>query len=83
MKPQIEIGKVSARGQIAIPLEMRKSIDLKDGEKILFLMDGDAIVIRKISESSLAELLKPLHQAKKNIKESEVNNLIHGMRKKL
>ena len=83
MKPQIEIGKISSRGQIALPAEMRKSIDLKDGEKILFLLDEDAIIIKKISENSLAELLKPLHKLKKKIKESEVNDLIHNMRKKL
>ena len=34
----IEIGKISSRGQIAIPSDIRKELDLKEGQRVLFFL---------------------------------------------
>ena len=58
----INIGttRVSSRGQVVIPLEMRK--DLKKGDKLLVIRRGDEIILKKtfpetaiLAEKSLSE----------------------------
>jgi len=36
----VEIAKITSKGQITIPVAIRKSMKLKDGDKVLFLFDG-------------------------------------------
>ncbi len=57
MTEQIEdVIKLSSKGQIVIPREIRKKLGLKDGEKLLVLTcDGD-IVLRKAKQVSLDDL---------------------------
>jgi len=79
----IELGTVSSRGQIAIPTEMRKQLDLKEGEKVLFLAEGDSIIIKKVNiKKTWEEVTRPLREAMKhsNLKEEDVPELIHRMR---
>ncbi len=78
----IEIGKVSSRGQVAIPAEMRKSLDLKEGEKVLFFSEGDTIMMRKVTVGSFRELTEPLKTAAKQagLKESDVPGIVGRFR---
>ena len=39
---------MSSKGQVVIPQEMRKNI--KEGEKILVIQDGDKLILKKASE---------------------------------
>jgi AbrB family looped-hinge helix DNA binding protein len=57
MAEQIEdVIKVSSKGQIAIPREIRRKLGVKGGEKLLVLTrDGD-IILRKAKELSLDNL---------------------------
>jgi AbrB family looped-hinge helix DNA binding protein len=57
MTEQIEdVIKVSSKGQIVIPREVRKKVGVKGGEKLLVLTrDGD-ILLRKTKEPSIEEL---------------------------
>ncbi len=78
----IEMGKISSRGQIAIPSDIRSQLGLDEGSKVLFFSDNDTLLIKKVNEQSFAELTRPLRETKKKIKESEVPDLIHRLRKK-
>ena len=42
---QIEITKMSSKGQIVIPVEMRK--DIKEGEKFLIIKNGKQIILER------------------------------------
>ena len=57
MAEQIEdIIKVSSKGQVVIPREVRKKLGVKGGEKLLVLTrDGD-ILLRKTNEPSLEDM---------------------------
>ena len=55
----VSIGKVSSRGQVAIPAEMREKMHLKDGEKVLFFLEGDSLMVKKITSLSWEEITKP------------------------
>ena len=45
---EIDITRLSSKGQIVIPLEMRKGF--KEGEKLMLIRDKDKIILRKASE---------------------------------
>jgi len=82
MEEIVEIGKISSRGQIAIPADIRKELKLKEGQKVLFFLGGDTLLMKKVNTESFRELTEPLRKAEKKIKESGVNALIHRMRKR-
>ena len=41
--------KMSSKGQIVIPAEMRQ--DMKEGEKMLIIKDGDRMILRKACDA--------------------------------
>jgi len=57
---QIDTTKMSSRGQVVIPVDMRK--DIKEGEKLIVIRKDDEIILKKdisewtlLSEKSLAK----------------------------
>ncbi len=84
MKDIIEMGTISSRGQIAIPTTIRKKLNLKEGQKVLFLLEDDTLLMKKVTRMTFAELTKPLRKAarKAGLKEIDVPNIIHRFRKK-
>jgi len=79
----IEMGTVSARGQICIPSNIREQMGLAEGSKVVFTIKNNEIIMKKIVSASWNELTQPLvdAMAKTNMKESDVVDLIHKMRK--
>jgi AbrB family looped-hinge helix DNA binding protein len=61
MTEQIEdVIKVSSKGQIVIPREIRKKLGMKGGEKLLVLTrDGD-ILLRKAHEMSMEDISRKI-----------------------
>ena len=80
----IEMGTISSRGQIAIPADIREEMGLQEGEKVLFLLENETLLIRKVTAKSFEEITKPLKEAvqKSGLKESDVVKLVHRARKK-
>ena len=64
MTEQIEdIIKVSSKGQIIIPREVRKKLGMQGGEKLLVLTrDGD-ILLRKTTQASIEDIAKKIEKA--------------------
>ena len=52
--------KVSSKGQVVIPANVRKAASLKKGEKILAIAIDDMIVLKKIIDKSFEEIMKPV-----------------------
>ena len=81
MNETIEMGTVSSRGQICIPNNIREDMGLIEGSRVIFVLSNDSLIMKKISMETFAQITKPLREAKKKIKEEEVNDLIHRFRK--
>ena len=47
--------KVSSKGQIVIPSSWRKRMNIKEGEELLAVGDGDVLMLKKIEHSSLRD----------------------------
>ena len=77
----IEMATVSSRGQICIPNKIREKMALKDGSKIIFALTGDSLLMKKVSMETFAEITAPLKKAKKEIREDEIVDLIHEIRR--
>ena len=45
---EFEISRLSSKGQIVIPMSMRK--DLKEGDKIIFIRDKKNLILKKASD---------------------------------
>jgi AbrB family looped-hinge helix DNA binding protein len=66
MTEQIEdVVKVSSKGQIVIPTEVRKKAGVKSGEKLLVLTRGGDIVLRKTKELSLDDVAERIEKVTK------------------
>tara|TARA_Y100000310_G_C20044055_1_gene517512 strand:+ start:202 stop:459 length:258 start_codon:yes stop_codon:yes gene_type:complete len=80
----IEMGKISSRGQVAIPSDIRNHLKLHEGSKVLFFLEDDTLLMKKVGIESFAEITKPLREAakKSGLKESDVNGIIRRFRKK-
>ena len=81
MSEKIEMATVSSRGQICIPRGIREDMGLKEGSKVLFVLSDDSLLVKRVNMKTFAEITKPLKDAPKKIKESEVADLIRRFRK--
>ncbi|HKZ49906.1 MAG TPA: AbrB/MazE/SpoVT family DNA-binding domain-containing protein [Candidatus Nanoarchaeia archaeon] len=45
---EVAVTKMSSKGQVVIPSEMRA--DIREGEKIIIIKDGDQIIMEKASK---------------------------------
>ncbi|MEK6869755.1 MAG: AbrB/MazE/SpoVT family DNA-binding domain-containing protein [Nanoarchaeota archaeon] len=84
MAEVVEMGTISSRGQISIPSDIRKGMGLKEGNKVLFLLSDDSLLIKKVSAESFAEITRPLKEAAKKagMKESDVPGIVERFRKR-
>ena len=78
----IHIGKVSSRGQIAVPKDIQQAMDLNEGNKVVFTFNRDTLMIRKVSSKTWDELSAPLERAEKKMTPSEITDFIHEIRSK-
>ena len=87
MKSELSTTKLSSKGQVVIPEEVRNSLGLKTGDQFIVIGKGDAVILKTISEPSLdqfEELLKEAQkQAKKaGLKKTDIKKAIEAVRKR-
>lgn len=51
----MELAKVTSKGQITIPVEIRKKLGIKNGDKVLFIEDAGRIYMMNSSMEALRE----------------------------
>jgi AbrB family looped-hinge helix DNA binding protein len=82
----MEIAKVSSKGQITIPAEIRKKLNLKEGDKVLFLEEGNRIIVVNASYVALKEIQEEMKNKKEKagIKtEEDVLDIVKEIREEL
>jgi len=52
----MELAKVTVRGQITIPIEIRKKLSIKDGDKVVFLDENGKIIMENAAMLALREV---------------------------
>ena len=83
----LELTRLSERGQVVIPTELRKSMNLREGERFIVMGLGDTIVLRKLELSQETRRLKRLIRESREkarragFTEAEVAALVRETRK--
>lgn len=52
----MEIAKITAKGQITIPIHIRKKLSLKDGDKVIFIEENGRVVMENSTKVALREV---------------------------
>ena len=85
----IEIVKMSSKGQIVIPQHIRDELKVHEGSVFALVSNKDSVVLKRIETPSKDDLIKDLERIAKEgkkrveklgIKESDVSSLIHRFR---
>ena len=74
---ETRIIKVTDKGQISLPVSMRDSLNIKQGDELLITKSDNAIVIKKVKKEDFSDLLKHSEKIAKKLwdnKEDEVWN---------
>jgi antitoxin PrlF len=80
----MEISRITSKGQITIPIEIRKKLNLKTGDKVIFIEDGDKIIFANSSMIALKEFQQAMKgEAEKQgiYSEDDLNKLVKEVRK--
>lgn len=49
----MELAKITTRGQITIPVEIRKKLGVKDGDKVIFIEENGRIIMENAAITAL------------------------------
>lgn len=44
------ISKITSKAQTTIPLAVRKALRLKEGDSLLYVIEGDLVTLRRVNE---------------------------------
>ncbi|RCW48168.1 MULTISPECIES: AbrB/MazE/SpoVT family DNA-binding domain-containing protein [unclassified Halanaerobium] len=79
----MELARISSKGQITIPIEIRKKLNLKEGDKVLFVEEGENIFVLNASLVALKEIQQNMKgEAEKQgfNSEEDVNKFVEEIR---
>lgn len=67
---EVSTTKLSSRGQVVIPEEIRRRLGLQPGAQFVVIGDGDTVVLKRIQPPSLREFDVLLSRARKAAKKA-------------
>ena len=84
---KISTTKLSSKGQIVIPEDVRKRLRLKEGHQFMVWESGDSVILKTIHPPSKDEFMKLLEDARKQarkvgLKKSDITKAIKRVRSK-
>lgn len=82
----VEVLSVSSKGQIVLPMEIRKKMDIGAGAKLAAYAMGDMIMLKMISIPTESDFKKSLDEAaawakEAGYEESDVETIVKSYRK--
>ena len=82
----MELAKLTSKGQITIPIEIRRKLGVKTGDKVLFIEDGDKVVIINATLAALKEAQKAFEGEAERAginNEEDISRMIKEMRREV
>ncbi len=85
MKPSTT--KMSSKGQVVIPEEIRDKLGLKPGTQFVVIGDGDVVILKALSPPSLSEFDSLIGEARRQaqavaMKPSDIEKAVQAEKKK-
>ena len=63
---------MSSKGQVVIPEEIRKRLDLKPGARFVVVGEEDVVILKAITQPSLSDFDDLIGEARKQARVSEI-----------
>ncbi len=83
MSVKVNVARLSSRGQIVIPKELREELGLKKDDLLLITTIEDTLVMKKLDRTKLLEEFESIRKAvKEKLSSEEVERLVHESRSK-
>jgi AbrB family looped-hinge helix DNA binding protein len=82
----MELAKVTTSGQITIPIQIRRKLGIKEGDKVMFLDEGGKVVLLNSSQIAMEKLQSAMAgEAEKSgiVNEEDVVDLCKNVRSEL
>ena len=78
---------VSSKGQISLPVGMRRQLSIENGDKLAAYVSGDVIMLKVLHLPTAEEFQESLAEAQQwaasvGYKENDVNDIIKSVREK-
>ncbi len=78
--------KMSSKGQIVIPEDIRRRLGLKTGAQFIVVGQNDVVILKSIAQPSMAEFDQLISDARKQarkvgMKKSDITSVIQKVRK--
>ena len=54
----MEVAKITSRGQITIPIDIRKKLGVREGDKVIFMEDSGKIFVVNAAKVAFANMRK-------------------------
>ena len=87
MQMSTQILTVSSKGQISLPVSIRKLLSINTGDKLVVYTSGDVIMLKTLKLPSAEEFEASLDEAQKwalsvGYDENDVDDIVRSVRKK-
>lgn len=82
----MELAKITSKGQITIPAQIRKMLNLKDGDKVVFMTDSGKVTLENSTRLAIKEAQEAFAGLAEELglkSEEDVVNLVKEVRKEL
>ncbi len=85
---EVELTRISEKGQIVIPASLRKEMGIEKSDQFLIFGENSTIVLKKVEKAAMQksfdELTKPLHKAiaESGLTREDLKQVIKDVRKK-
>ena len=82
-----QVLSVSSKGQIVLPVNMRKTLSIDTGDKLVAYVSGDVIMMKVLKFPTVEEFEASMDEAKEwassvGYQEEEVDDIIKNVRKR-
>lgn len=86
MRSLLEITRLSSKGQVVLPLAIRRRLHLSNGAKFAVVGEGDTVILKKIVPPPLNEIRRLLQESRKYARQvgltpSDVKQAIQRVRR--
>ena len=78
MMYKVETGKISTKGQVVIPANIRDMLQIGEGDRLEFSQEGDKVIVKGIKKKTILDAIGIIKVDKKFM---EVNEIREQVRK--
>lgn len=64
--------KLSSKGQVVIPEEVRRRLGLSEGDRFLVIGQGDAVILKAITPPKIEDFQELLNQARAEARKAKI-----------